>query len=105
MGLAELGGMLGASLPGGRLGCCWKDWVCSLLLCSLMEEGRLCFGVSGVQLRPAQSQAPSRCACGGLFALVPCHCYFCQWQAVEANYFHYLFACLFSLSEVKLSVV
>lgn len=26
-------------------------------------------------------------------------------MAVEANYFHYLFACLFSLSEVKLSVV
>lgn len=52
-----------------------------------------------------RAKPPPDVPVGGLFALVPCHCYFCQWQAVEANYFHYLFSCLFSLSEVKLSVV
>lgn len=31
MGLAEPRGMLGASLPGGRLGLCRKGRVCSLL--------------------------------------------------------------------------
>lgn len=96
--------MLGASLSGGRLGCCQRI---ECAPCFLMEEGRLCFGALGVQLRPAQSQVPSSLAWGaggGVFALVPCHCYFCQF-AVEANYFHYLFACLFFLSEVKLFVV
>lgn len=71
----------------------------------MMEEGRLCFGALGVQLRPVLSQVPSCYACEGLFALVPCHCYFFQWPAAEAIYFHYLFAWLFFLSEVKLSVV